>query len=114
MRSMVMRAAQQNFFLAGQDFSIKDYAYILKLIRDLLALLADVKDVLGGRVKTNTFLSWQNVIKSLHKVARGAGVKVGRVENHHTIAHVTIFYFYIIIISYRHAVGTFIIIFVDL
>ena len=70
--------------------------------------------VLGERVKTNTFLSWQNVIKSLHKVARGAGVKVGRVENHHTIAHVTIFYFYIIIISYRHAVGTFIIIFVDL
>ena len=64
---MVMRAAQQNFFLAGQDFSIKDNAYILKMIRDLLALLADVKDVLGERVKTNTFLSWQKMISTLHK-----------------------------------------------
>ena len=48
-----------------QDQADADYAYILELIRDYLALVAAVKDVLGERVKT--FLAWQNAVNTLHK-----------------------------------------------
>ena len=48
-----------------QDQADADYAYILELIRDYLALVAAVKEVLGERVKT--FLAWQNAVNTLHK-----------------------------------------------
>merc|ERR1719323_1845173 len=42
-----------------------DYAYILELIRDYLALVAAVKEVLGERVKA--FLTCQTAVTTLHR-----------------------------------------------
>ena len=38
---------------------------MLEMVRDYLALVAAVKEVLGERVKT--FLAWQNAVNTLHK-----------------------------------------------
>ena len=51
--------------LSLQDQADADYAYILELTRDYLALVAAVKEVLGERVKT--FLAWQNAVNTLQK-----------------------------------------------
>ena len=48
-----------------QDQADADYANILELTRDYLALVAAVKEVLGERVKT--FMAWQNAVNTLHK-----------------------------------------------
>merc|ERR1719300_198354 len=48
-----------------QEQADADYAYILELIRDYLALVNAVKEVMGERVRA--FLAWQNAVNTLHK-----------------------------------------------
>lgn len=56
---------EEKMEISVQDQADADYAHILELIRDYLALVAVVKEVLGERVKT--FLAWQNAVNTLHK-----------------------------------------------
>jgi len=48
-----------------QEQADADFAYILELIRDYLALVNAVKEVMGERVRA--FLAWQNAVNTLHK-----------------------------------------------